>query len=142
MHLAKLYFAWEDPIIHVVDEDVFFEEKNNAILHGKSSPYYSETLNNAICAIGANLAGNQDLDLPEPASEFFSARAKALLDIEMDSPTVATVQALVVMSMAARLSADLGLHLDVSKHKLTGLLTDRDLKIRAIAFWGVFVHEQ
>ncbi|CRK22965.1 hypothetical protein BN1708_013565 [Verticillium longisporum] len=183
MHLAKLYFAWEDPIIHVVDEDVFFEEKNNTILHGKSSPYYSETLNNAICAIGANLAGNQDLDLPEPASEFFSARAKALLDIEMDSPTVATVQALVVMSaseaaftrdargwlysgvyylvdqysvppesdgapadlsptgMAARLSADLGLHLDVSKHKLTGLLTDRDLKIRAIAFWGVFVHE-
>jgi hypothetical protein len=32
------------------------------------------------------------------ASEFFSARAKALLDIEMDSPTIATVQALVVMS--------------------------------------------
>lgn len=52
------------------------------------------------CAIGANLAlaGGEYLDLPEPASEFFSSRAKALLDIEMDSPTVATVQALVVMS--------------------------------------------
>lgn len=50
------------------------------------------------CAMGANLAGGEGLDLPEPASEFFSARAKALLDIEMDSPTVATVQALVVMS--------------------------------------------
>lgn len=36
--------------------------------------------------------------MPEPAPEFFSARAKTLLDIEMDSPTVATVQALVVMS--------------------------------------------
>lgn len=36
--------------------------------------------------------------MPEPAAEFFSSRAKALLDIEMDSPTVATVQALVIMS--------------------------------------------
>ena len=52
------------------------------------------------CAMGANLAlaEGECLDLPEPAPEFFSARAKALLDIEMDSPTVATVQALVVMS--------------------------------------------
>ena len=31
-------------------------------------------------------------------SEFYSARAKALLNIEMNSPTVATVQALVIMS--------------------------------------------
>jgi hypothetical protein len=36
--------------------------------------------------------------VPEPAPEFFSSRAKALLDIEMDSPNVATVQALVIMS--------------------------------------------
>lgn len=48
MHLARLYFAWEDPAIHVVDEEVFFEEKHNAAMHGKSSPYYSETLNNAM----------------------------------------------------------------------------------------------
>lgn len=44
------------------------------------------------------MAAGEDLDVPEPAAEFFSSRAKALLDIEMDSPTVATVQALVVMS--------------------------------------------
>lgn len=50
------------------------------------------------CAIGANLACGEYIGLPEPAPEFFSSRAKALLDIEMDSPTVATVQALVVMS--------------------------------------------
>ena len=24
-HLGKLYFTWEDPAIHVIDEDVFFE---------------------------------------------------------------------------------------------------------------------
>ncbi|CVL06386.1 uncharacterized protein FMAN_03715 [Fusarium mangiferae] len=156
-HLAGLYFAWEDPAIHVVDEDVFFAEKRRCRLQEISSPYYSETLNNATCAIGACLANGEKLKVPEPAAEFFSARAKALLDVEMDSPTVATVQALVIMSateaastrdargwlysMATRLSADLGLHLDISNHISNGLLTQRDMKIRQTAFWGVFIHE-
>ena len=48
MHLAKFYFSWEDPAIHVLDEDTFFTEKQNALFHGKKSPYYSETLNNAV----------------------------------------------------------------------------------------------
>ncbi|KAL2676499.1 hypothetical protein Neosp_010258 [[Neocosmospora] mangrovei] len=97
-HLAKLYFTWEDPAIHVVDQETFFAEKRRCLLHDTGSPYYSETLNNAICAMGASLAAGENLHLPEPASEFFSSRAKALLDVEMDSPTVATVQALVIMS--------------------------------------------
>lgn len=44
--------------------------------------------------------------------------------------------------MATRLSADLGLHLDISNHISNGLLTERDMKIRQTAFWGVFIHEQ
>ncbi|KAH8685066.1 hypothetical protein BGZ61DRAFT_356240 [Ilyonectria robusta] len=96
--LARLYFAWEDPAIHVIDEDTFFMEKRQWTAGQRDSPYYSETLNNAICAIGAILSAGEQLNVPEPAPEFFSARAKTLLDIEMDSPTVATVQALVVMS--------------------------------------------
>lgn len=50
------------------------------------------------CAIGANLTSRTNLGVPEPAAEFFTSRAKTLLEIEMDSPTVATVQALVIMS--------------------------------------------
>lgn len=46
-HLAKLYFSWEDPAIHVVDEEAFFREKEK-YLSGTNSPYYSETLNNAM----------------------------------------------------------------------------------------------
>ncbi|KAH6869050.1 fungal-specific transcription factor domain-containing protein [Thelonectria olida] len=158
MYLAKLYFAWEDPAIHVVDEETFFSEKGRWALEEQTSPYYSETLNNAICAIGASLAAGESLGVPEPASEFFSSRAKALLEVEMDSPTVATVQALVVMSaseaaftrdargwlysgMAARLSADLGLHLDVTKQRDGGLLSQHDLEVRQTTFWGVFIHE-
>lgn len=53
IHLARLYFCWEDPAIHVLDEDTFFAEKENTLFHGKKSPYYSETLNNAmyVCAL-------------------------------------------------------------------------------------------
>lgn len=42
---------------------------------------------------------------------------------------------------AARLSADLGLHLDVTKDINAGVLTQRDLDIRTTAFWGVVIHE-
>lgn len=50
------------------------------------------------CAIGASLATGERGVSHIPGPEFFSARAKALLDVEMDSPSVATVQALVIMS--------------------------------------------
>ncbi len=128
------------------------------------------------CAVGACLSDGVKLGVPEPASEFFGTRAKTLLDIEMDSPSVATVQALVVMSateaadtrdargwlysgkklrhaellecshlplgMAVRLSADLGLHLDLTEHVRNGLLTERELEVRRTTFWGVFIHDK
>lgn len=47
-HLAELYFAWEDPAIHVVDEEVFFLEKQKWKSGHTNTPYYSETLNNAM----------------------------------------------------------------------------------------------
>lgn len=50
------------------------------------------------CAIGACLADREDVQAPLLDPEFYSSRAKTLLDVEMDSPTVATVQALVIMS--------------------------------------------
>lgn len=123
------------------------------------------------------MTSRTDLGVPEPATEFFSLRAKALLDIEMDIPTIATVQALVIMSateaaftrdargwlysgqfkaatlyiykeltsligMAVRLSADLGLHLDLSSQVENGTLTSRELDVRRITFWGVFIHDK
>jgi hypothetical protein len=130
------------------------------------------------CAIGACLSTSTLPNVPDPAPEFFSARAKALLEIEMDGPTVATVQALVVMSaleaaytrdargwlysgktavrfkfwstlisdpmsgMAVRLSADLGLHLNLNDYVQNGTLTQRDIEVRRTTFWGVFIHDK
>ena len=36
--------------------------------------------------------------LPEPLPDFFATRSKLLLDLEMDAPTLSTVQSLVVLS--------------------------------------------
>ncbi|KFY74649.1 hypothetical protein V499_05312 [Pseudogymnoascus sp. VKM F-103] len=156
-HLEDLYFRWEDPAIHVVDEEMYFLAKSAYYSGEDGNPFYSETLKNTICAIGSQMSS--DDRLPDSGAEFFNARAKLLLQIEMDSPSVATIQALVIMSaieaastrdsrgwlysgMAMRLSADLGLHRDPSKVVQDGSLSERELDVRRTTFWGVFVHDR
>ncbi|KAG4441939.1 hypothetical protein IFR05_002558 [Cadophora sp. M221] len=157
-HLEDLYFQWEDPAIHVVDKEMYFQAQGAYISENIETPFYSETLMNAICASGASLTSRIDLGSPQDAAQFFNSRAKLLLEIEMDSPSIATVQALVIMSaieaaftrdargwlysgMAVRLSADLGLHLDLNSEVREGLITARELEVRRTAFWGVFIHD-
>ncbi|KAH7083507.1 hypothetical protein BKA63DRAFT_584879 [Paraphoma chrysanthemicola] len=97
-YLERLYFTWEDPAIHVVDEEMYFSQKARWQADHEDTPYYSETLKNAICAIGACLTSRSDFNSPLAVAKMFTSKARVLLDIEMDSPSVATVQALVIMS--------------------------------------------
>lgn len=60
-HLAELYFAWEDPAIHVVDEEVFFLEKQKWKSGYTNTSYYSETLNNAMQVLSSS--HHQDIEL-------------------------------------------------------------------------------
>lgn len=48
MHLTRLYFSWEDPAIHVVDEDMFYSEKMKWSMGVTNGSFFSETLNNAM----------------------------------------------------------------------------------------------
>lgn len=48
LHLAKLYFTWEDPNVHAVDEEIYFQEKQRWTDGNRRTNYYSETLNNAM----------------------------------------------------------------------------------------------
>lgn len=50
------------------------------------------------CAVGATLTSRYCPDLPESLVDFFSTRSKALLEVEMDSPTLSTVQSLGILS--------------------------------------------
>jgi hypothetical protein len=47
-HLAELYFKWEDPAIHVVDEEMYYAEQARWRSGEDGSPFYSETLKNAM----------------------------------------------------------------------------------------------
>lgn len=119
-HLTDLYFAWQDPSSHAVDRNMYEKSKKSWVELLEDTPYYSESLRNAMyvprcrfrepigtmltrvrCALGAAFEPRHHptfVTFPRSLADFFADRAKALLEIELDCPTVATVQALVVLS--------------------------------------------
>ncbi|OQV02893.1 Fungal Zn2-Cys6 binuclear cluster domain-containing protein [Cladophialophora immunda] len=155
-HLTNLYFTWQDPTFHVVDRELYRQARRTHRSRPGRSSYLSETLINAICAFGAIYDTGRHENFPLPLPKFFAKRAKIWLDIELDSPRVATVQALVILSsfeaastndargwlysgMSVRLSFDLGLHLDMTPYVAKGLMSSTEAEARKMAFWGSFV---
>ncbi|RAH46698.1 uncharacterized protein BO95DRAFT_360903 [Aspergillus brunneoviolaceus CBS 621.78] len=161
-HLLKLYFTWQDPCLHVVDEQVFWRSRAHNLDDDLDTPYYSFTLVNAMCAIGAAYEPRYHPSLvtfPRSLAEFFGDRAKVLLELELESPSLATVQALVILGgyeasctrdtrgwlysgMAMRLAFDLGLHLDMAPYVAKGIIPLENAEIRRLTFWGAYMSEQ
>ncbi|RAH71467.1 uncharacterized protein BO66DRAFT_347538 [Aspergillus aculeatinus CBS 121060] len=161
-HLLKLYFTWQDPCLHVVDEQVFWRSRAQNLDDDLDTPYYSFTLVNAMCAIGAAYEPRYHPSLvtfPRSLAEFFGDRAKVLLELELESPSLATVQALVILGgyeasctrdtrgwlysgMAMRLAFDLGLHLDMAPYVAKGIIPLENAEIRRLTFWGAYMSEQ
>ncbi|EXJ73871.1 uncharacterized protein A1O5_03633 [Cladophialophora psammophila CBS 110553] len=155
-HLANLYFTWQDPTLHVVDRELYRQARRMQRTSPGRSSYLSETLINAMCAFGAIYDTGRHENCPLPLPKYFAKRAKIWLDVELDSPRVATVQALVILSsfeaastndargwlysgMSVRLSFDLGLHLDMTQYVAKGLMSPAEAEARKMAFWGSFV---
>ncbi|KAL4940033.1 hypothetical protein BDV06DRAFT_27066 [Aspergillus oleicola] len=156
-HLTDLYFSWQDPSFHVVDRKMYEDAKAKWYAM-EDTPYYSESLRNAICALGASFETRYHPDFvtfPESMVDFFGTRAKALLEVELDSPCIATVQALVICSslevgsgreargwlysgMAIRLAFNLALHLDMSSYVSSGIITPADADLRRTVFWAAY----
>ncbi|KAK8196234.1 fungal-specific transcription factor domain-containing protein, partial [Phyllosticta paracitricarpa] len=158
-HLISLYFAWQEPFFHVVDEKMYHIGKQEWREEKKDVAYYSEVLTNAMCAAGAAFDARYHPNFvtwPKSLSDYFADRAKALLELEMDSPCIATVQALVILGshemackrdargwlysgMAMRLAFDLGLHLDMSSYVRQGKISSTEAEIRRVTFWGAYI---
>ncbi|KAK7529010.1 fungal-specific transcription factor domain-containing protein [Phyllosticta citriasiana] len=158
-HLISLYFAWQEPFFHVVDEKMYRIGKQEWREEKKDVAYYSEVLTNAMCAAGAAFDARYHPNFvtwPKSLSDYFADRAKALLELEMDSPCIATVQALVILGshemackrdargwlysgMAMRLAFDLGLHLDMSSYVRQGKISSTEAEIRRVTFWGAYI---
>ncbi|KIV99416.1 uncharacterized protein PV09_08954 [Verruconis gallopava] len=161
-HLINLYFAWQDPFFHVVDRDIYEQAKRKWYEEQKDTPYYSEALRNAMCSLGAAFEAQHHPDFvtfPKSLADFFADRAKALLEIELDAPCIATAQAIVVTSchdmgctrdargwlysgMAIRLAFDLALHKDMSAYVATGVMTQAEANLRSTVFWGIWIVDQ
>ncbi|KAJ5595131.1 uncharacterized protein N7459_001339 [Penicillium hispanicum] len=158
-HLLELYFTWQNPSIYVVDKEMYMTARSKWRNEYDDTPFYSEVLTNAMCAIGSAFEARYHptfITFPKSLAEFFADRAKALLEIELDSPCVATVQALVLLSchegasnrdargwlysgMSMRLAFDLGLHVDMTPYVSQGEISLREADVRRAAFWGSYV---
>ncbi|KAJ5721620.1 uncharacterized protein N7483_009554 [Penicillium malachiteum] len=158
-HLVELYFTWQNPSIYVVDKEMYMTARSKWRNEYDDTPFYSEVLTNAMCAIGSAFEARYHptfITFPKSLAEFFADRAKALLEIELDSPCVATVQALVLMSchegasnrdargwlysgMSMRLAFDLGLHLDMTQYVKQGDISPQEADVRRAVFWGSYV---
>ncbi|KAJ5545817.1 fungal-specific transcription factor domain-containing protein [Penicillium frequentans] len=157
-HLINLYFTWHNPSVDVVNRDMYEMAKQQWKEQMEDTPYYSEALTNAMCCLGAAFEPRYHpnfITYPRSLSDFFADRAKMLLDIELDSPTMATVQAMVVLSghdigckrdargwlysgMAMRLAFDLGLHIDMSPMVANGSISEVEADVRRMVFWGAY----
>ncbi|KAK1716026.1 fungal-specific transcription factor domain-containing protein [Colletotrichum acutatum] len=161
-HLINLYFTWQDPFQHVVDRDLYEEAKHSWHEREEDTPYYSEALRNAMCSLGATFETRYHpsfITFPKSLPDFFAARAKTLLEIELDSPSVSTVQAMIVLSsheiganrdsrgwlysaMAIRLAFDLALHKDMTPYVNKGVLKPAEAELRRAVFWGAYTMDQ
>ncbi|KAJ5089914.1 hypothetical protein N7532_008598 [Penicillium argentinense] len=158
-HLVELFFTWQNPSICVVDKAMYMTARLKWRNEYDDTPFYSEVLTNAMCAIGSAFEARYHptfITFPKSLAEFFADRAKALLEIELDTPCVATVQALVLLSchegasnrdargwlysgMSMRLAFDLGLHLDMTSYVSNGDMSSHEADVRRTAFWGSYV---
>lgn len=159
-HLLKLYFCWEDPSIHIVNEDWFWRERERYMAEDEfTSSGYSLSLVNAMCAFGAAFTSRPCPELPEDVPDFFATRAKILLDAELDAPRLCSIQALVVLSavealltrdsrgwltagMAVRLALDQGLHQDPQNYVDRGIISPAEAALRVEIWGGVYLHER
>ncbi|RMY05055.1 hypothetical protein D0867_10142 [Hortaea werneckii] len=158
-HLIKIYFAWHNASHAVIDESTFWLARQQQTEIAEVAGIYSEVLVNAMCAIGASYESRYHPHLatfPRTLADFFAERTKTLLELELDSPSVSTIQALLLLSsheagnqriarswlyggMAMRLCFDIGLHIDTTPYVDHGVMSATESQARQTAFWASYV---
>jgi hypothetical protein len=151
--LVNLFFSWHNNLQFPVDKDLFLRDRTR-YRQGQLTDLFTPSLENAILCVGCAYTDRTHPSISESADEFFALRAKAYLDIEIDSPTIATAQALLILSsheaaqtresrgwiymgMAIQVVIDLGLHLDLELPSSENDTKEDLLIIRRNVFWTV-----
>nr|XP_001395295.2 Zn(II)2Cys6 transcription factor [Aspergillus niger CBS 513.88] len=155
--LINLYFTWEQPWYPIVDETLFRESMSS------SGRYWSPLLHYSILALGSRYSDSLDVRSdptdPNSAGQKLLTQAKSLLHLEMEHPTLVTIQALGVIGMvyfaigkdaagwlhhgmADRLCLDMGLNMDPAGFAGTVAISARETRLRRQIYWTLYCHDK
>ena len=148
-HLLRLYFTWQHPVAHLFSEDRFMRDLCNG--YGSC---YSPLLLSVLLSIGAHYSRFAN----EQQGDMYFARAKTLLNLELERPSLPTCQALVLMGsreagcgrehgpgwlyagMGFRMQIALGTDRNLKKADKHGYLSTEEIEERAFTYYGSFIH--
>ena len=163
VHLLNMYFTWHYTYFTTLSKDLFYQGfmRGNVSGHKKKTEYCTSLLVNAMLALGCHFttwpAARANREDSATAGDHFFAEAKRLIleNNEHESPKLATVQALALMSvreagcgreargwaysgMSFRMAYELGLNLDsaLANHD------EKEVDARRITIWGCFLFDK
>ena len=162
-HLLNMYFTWHYPYFTTLSKSLFFRDfsKGKRDHVSRQKKYCTPLLVNAMLAIGCHFTSwpeaRVDPQDAATAGDHFFKEAKRLIveNDEFESPSLATIQALALMSvreagcgreakgwvysgMSFRMACDLGLNID----SLASQLDEQEVDARRITFWGCFLFDK
>jgi len=156
LHLLDLFWTWQNTWQYVVHKRAFMSEFDV----GARGRYCTPLLLLAILSLSSRYSdwpeARTDPQDSNTAGEAFVQQAKQLLFHEIETPTVPTVQAAVLLAlreyavnaetsawvyigMAVRMAHTLGLNVDCSSWVTSGQLSPLEEEVRRVAWWGCFV---
>ncbi|KAJ3538172.1 hypothetical protein NM208_g6023 [Fusarium decemcellulare] len=152
-HLIDLYFKWEQPWCQMVDETIFRRDMQD------NGRYFSPLLLNCILAMGSrytdHLEARADHRDPNTAGLFFLEKAEKLLQPDLKSPSITTIQSLAIMAvlyvavgsdasgwlhhgMAIRLVLDMGFNFDTTFLTGSNSLSSEEVHLRRQIYWALY----
>jgi hypothetical protein len=165
-HLITMYFTWHYPYFTCLSKKLFIREfKKGYQPNLRKVEYCTPLLVNAMLALGCHFTGwigaRSNKDDASTAGDHFFREAKRLimLNDEYETPKLATVQALALMSvreagcgreskgwvysgMSFRMACDLGLNLDTGSTFGSKDRDEDEVDARRITFWGCFLFDK
>ncbi|KAJ5622730.1 hypothetical protein N7528_005962 [Penicillium herquei] len=163
-HLLELFWKFQASHIVIVDPIIFLRHRQQAQGNGGNGDrkFYTPCLLYSMLALASLIAPEKGVKryATERGSvgDRFHRRARALFDMEMESPVVTTVQAAVLIGswygtfvdnslgwifsgIGFRMATKLGLHLDCSRMPSNGRMMDEEATYRSVAFWGCYIED-
>ncbi|KAK1461527.1 fungal specific transcription factor [Colletotrichum melonis] len=166
-HLLDLFWKWQSSHLLVVDRALFLRHReiwDDSEGHRGDRNFYTPCLLYAIMALASMISLDKGVvrystSTGGVAGETFAKRARSMFDLEMDHPTISTVQAALILGsrygamkdnslgwmysgIAFRMASKLGLHLDCSKAVASGKMSQEMADLRRRVFWGCHIEDK